>query len=357
MPASQLKASNGVPEDEEPDDFWSDLANLPALDELCRQLEAEGTETKDPLAQSSLPEEEEDFFRSVLNVAPFQPSNQYTGTGPEWSADCWDPSKEDIWWNGAENQDSFQFLQGAEAGAGTCYSEEYGFDNAASENSWHDYYIRWNNADPDLWSADLEGWNGNLLQTMESGKTGLQRGARPVRPPGPAPVHSGIVQSATEFDKGTLFPHKSVPKRKVIKGSFDEKTGPITTAMIRNVPNKCTRKQLLDELDRAGLHASYDFVYMPMDQSTGCNVGYAFVNFVNPEAFDQCVASLSGRRMFQLPSGKKTHKNIIVSPAHLQGLESNLKHYRDCAVAHTPNRPLRMGSLRAAEARDCDDSS
>jgi len=348
QPASQLQTPNGTQDDEEPDDFWSDLANLPALDELCRKLDTEGKALGDPLAPLS--SEEEDFFRSVVDAAPFEPSSQYSGTKLEWSADCWSPSKGDRpWWGESQDQSSSMY----QGGSGILYSEEYGFDNS-SENSWHDYYLSWSNADPAVWSAELEGWN---THHDAIGRGIAAQRSRPGRPLATAVEPSGEVQ-ATEPDRGAAFPHKSVPKRKVIKGTFDEKTGPITTAMIRNVPNKCTRKQLLDELDRAGLHGSYDFVYMPMDQSTGCNVGYAFVNFVNPEAFDQCVGSLSGRRMFQLPSGKKTHKNIIVSPAHLQGLDSNLKHYRDCAVAHTPNRPLRMASHRAAsETKDGDGES
>merc|ERR1712137_576375 len=204
---------SSVLSEEDPDDFWSDLAKLPALDELSRQLENEAAE--DPLAPAfGHVEEEEDFFRSVLNAAPFKPSNQYMGAHVDWTADCWNPSKGENWWQ----EESSPF----ESGAAGNYSEEYGFDSSL-QNSWQDYYISWNNADPAVWSAETEGWSGNPMRT-ESGKT--VRG-RPVR--SSAPVPPATVQSAD--DKGILFPHKSVPKRKVIKGTFDEKSGALTTAM------------------------------------------------------------------------------------------------------------------------------
>ena len=54
-----------------------------------------------------------------------------------------------------------------------------------------------------------------------------------------------------------------------------------TTIMIKNIPNKYTQKMLLEKIDR--LHANrYDFFYLPIDLKNNCNVGYAFINFVDP---------------------------------------------------------------------------
>ncbi|KAG0457187.1 hypothetical protein HPP92_022021 [Vanilla planifolia] len=62
-----------------------------------------------------------------------------------------------------------------------------------------------------------------------------------------------------------------------------------TTVMIKNIPNKLSKQQLLDLLDdhcftvNEKIHdepsSEYDFVYLPMDFVSGNNLGYAFVNF------------------------------------------------------------------------------
>lgn len=53
-----------------------------------------------------------------------------------------------------------------------------------------------------------------------------------------------------------------------------------TTIMIRNIPNKYTQAMLLQEID-ASYRGAYDFFYLPIDFKNKCNVGYAFINFMD----------------------------------------------------------------------------
>nr|GAT56782.1 predicted protein [Mycena chlorophos] len=55
-----------------------------------------------------------------------------------------------------------------------------------------------------------------------------------------------------------------------------------TTVMIKNIPNKMNDKDLLSYISNV-CHRRVDFLYLRMDFQNGCNVGYAFVNFISVE--------------------------------------------------------------------------
>jgi hypothetical protein len=80
--------------------------------------------------------------------------------------------------------------------------------------------------------------------------------------------------------------------------------GEITTVMLRNIPNKYTRAGLLVALSDHGFDpATCNNLYLPMDTESGCNLGYAFLNFVShghalefKNRFDGCRLPSSGSR-------------------------------------------------------------
>lgn len=54
-----------------------------------------------------------------------------------------------------------------------------------------------------------------------------------------------------------------------------------TTIMIRHIPNKYSYHNLLEEIDTV-CKDKYDFFYLPLDSENNCNLGYAFINFIDP---------------------------------------------------------------------------
>jgi len=140
--------------------------------------------------------------------------------------------------------------------------------------------------------------------------------------------------------------HSAVPRHVNLEEEFAKikKEGQaITTLMIRNIPNRCSQREVIGELERVGLAGCFDFVYVPLDLGTMSNVGYAFVNFIHP-AFAAFCAEVLPRHQFSRQ--RKSGKPVAVSPAHMQGLEANLRHYEKSAVNTSRLRQRRPVVLR-----------
>mmetsp|Transcript_7945 Transcript_7945/g.28991 ORF Transcript_7945/g.28991 Transcript_7945/m.28991 type:complete len:472 (+) Transcript_7945:73-1488(+) len=110
--------------------------------------------------------------------------------------------------------------------------------------------------------------------------------------------------------------------------------GQVTTLMLRNIPSMYTQDMLLEEIvDCMGSSDFFDFFYLPWDLQNDCNVGYAFVNFRDCGSADRCSRIFTNFNFRKFES-RKTCK---VYPAHIQGLENNIRHLMNRAVseAHT----------------------
>lgn len=105
-------------------------------------------------------------------------------------------------------------------------------------------------------------------------------------------------------------------------GLSSPRTMGLTTVMLRNLLCSCTRTFLLDWLDAEGYEGSYDFVYLPIDFETKSSLGYAFVNFSQPENADAFRRSCSG-------IGRCT-----ATWSDLQGMHEHVERYRNSPVMH-----------------------
>merc|ERR1719506_953834 len=125
--------------------------------------------------------------------------------------------------------------------------------------------------------------------------------------------------------------HGNVPKNVNLAEEYAKagSTGCTTTLMIRNVPNRYSQRDLINELKSLGFGGTFDFLYVPLDLGTMSNVGYAFVNFTHHSWAEKCMEMLQNHRFKR---HRQAGKVAAVSVAHIQGLEANLKHYEKSAV-------------------------
>ncbi|XP_043697708.1 protein terminal ear1 homolog [Telopea speciosissima] len=113
----------------------------------------------------------------------------------------------------------------------------------------------------------------------------------------------------------------------------------ITSLMIQNIPNRLSRKMLIQLLDEhckeknkviLGFKinpptppSEYDFVYLPMDFKSNLNKGYAFVNFTTTAGAFRFFRAYDKYKwdLFQ------TRKTCEIDFAEIQGREDLVKHF------------------------------
>mmetsp|Transcript_42423 Transcript_42423/g.76171 ORF Transcript_42423/g.76171 Transcript_42423/m.76171 type:complete len:775 (+) Transcript_42423:72-2396(+) len=106
-----------------------------------------------------------------------------------------------------------------------------------------------------------------------------------------------------------------------------------TTVMLRNIPNRYTRDELIKVLDKTYKDKSgrrlYDFVYLPIDFNSKCNVGYAFINFRDTQNARRFVSDFHNKDTKTVLPGYSSKKVIQVSWGKVQGKEQNIANLKD----------------------------
>jgi len=102
-----------------------------------------------------------------------------------------------------------------------------------------------------------------------------------------------------------------------------------TTVMLRNIPNRYTRDRLVERLAEKKFGGSYDFIYLPIDFNSKCNVGYAFINFRTPADCQRFFEEFHNVKTQKVLPGFSSQKVCQVSYARVQGRDANLENLRD----------------------------
>eukprot|EP00392_Amoebophrya_sp_AT5.2_P008584 g8612.t1 len=153
--------------------------------------------------------------------------------------------------------------------------------------------------------------------------------------------------------RGIEYKHNKVPRNKDLLEEYGHTMTerPITTLMVRNIPNRYNQTQFVQELDSIGFRNQYDFVYLPVDRSTESSVGYAFVNFRQPA---DAVRALQVFGEYRFQRYRNVSSKVgTVSVAHIQGMENNVRHYKKSAIADNKNRfrPLILSDDPSTQAQ------
>ncbi|QRV94239.1 RNA recognition motif protein [Ceratobasidium sp. AG-Ba] len=106
-----------------------------------------------------------------------------------------------------------------------------------------------------------------------------------------------------------------------------------TTIMLKNIPNKMSTKNLIDFIDAVTPRA-IDFLYLRFDFQNECNVGYAFVNFMNISDLLKFMKARLGRKWNMYAS----EKVLGAGYANYQGKEALIEKFKNSSIMDT--RPV-----------------
>ncbi|KAL2342826.1 hypothetical protein Fmac_004111 [Flemingia macrophylla] len=106
-----------------------------------------------------------------------------------------------------------------------------------------------------------------------------------------------------------------------------------TTLMIKNIPNKYTSKMLLAAIDEQ-CKGTYDFLYLPIDFKNKCNVGYAFINMIDPSQIIPFHQAFDGKKWEKFNS----EKVASLAYARIQGKASLIAHFQNSSLMNEDKR-------------------
>lgn len=99
----------------------------------------------------------------------------------------------------------------------------------------------------------------------------------------------------------------------------------VVTVMIRQVPREYTQILFLSELVGRGFEGLFDFIYFPFDLKKNSNIGYGFINFVDPRHAVRFAQEFD--YVYLDDKMRAKGKPLRVHAASVQGYQDNREHF------------------------------
>jgi len=100
-----------------------------------------------------------------------------------------------------------------------------------------------------------------------------------------------------------------------------------TTLMVKNIPKKYNQEMLLETIDEHH-KGRYDFFYLPIDFKNKCNVGYAFINFIDHLSVPAFYNEFNQKKWQKFNSSKVCR----ITYARIQGKSAFIEHFRNSSL-------------------------
>ncbi|CAA7259119.1 unnamed protein product [Cyclocybe aegerita] len=146
---------------------------------------------------------------------------------------------------------------------------------------------------------------------------------------GRAGIGGGVATTPGSSSPGSL--HAGAPgvhdRNQLNLARIEEGLDTRTTVMIKNIPNKMSDIDLLEYIGKI-CPRRIDFFYLRMDFQNGCNVGYAFVNFIHVQDLLRFAKAKLGEKWNMFSS----EKVLQMSYANYQGKEALVEKFKNSAI-------------------------
>jgi RNA recognition motif-containing protein len=132
-------------------------------------------------------------------------------------------------------------------------------------------------------------------------------------------VYQATADTPTQGSQQAEFRPSQATSKHEINVNVKDWPHDATTVMLRNIPNRYTQEDLLEELTGKGFHAAFDYFHLVMDMRTKRNKGFAFLNLRSPALAHRVHQEFHGFHLHRY----KSQKVLEVGLAEVQGLHAN----------------------------------